>query len=91
MPSLDLEKSQGIKLWVLITWPAFVAACLLEALVFSAFDPSEVYWPGQTEQPSRQAVYTVAFFGFWLIAALCSALVLWLSKSPRDVNDRARG
>ena len=90
MPNLDLEKSRRVKRWVLITWPSFLAACLLEALVFSAIDPSEVHWPGQTTQPSRQAVYTAAFFSFWLIVMTSSSLVLWLSKLPRDVNDTAR-
>lgn len=90
MPNLDLEKSRSVKLWVLVTWPSFLAACLLEVLVFSAVDPSEVHWPGQTVQPSRQAVYTTAFFSFWLIVMACCSLVLWLSKSPRDVNDTAR-
>lgn len=90
MPNLDLEKSRGVKRWVLIAWPAFLAACLLEALVFSAVDPSEVHWPGQTSPPSRMAVYTAAFFSFWLIAMASSSLVLWLNKPPRDVNDTAR-
>ncbi len=88
MPSLDLEKSRVVKRWVLITWPAFLAACLLEALVFAVVDPSEVHW---SAQPSRQAVYTAAFFSFWVIAMACSSLVLWLSKPPRDINDTARG
>ncbi|MFN5350407.1 MAG: hypothetical protein ACK5A0_12870 [Polaromonas sp.] len=91
MSSLDLEKSRRVKLWVLITWPAFLAACLLEALVFAAVDPSEVHWLGQTVQPSRQAVYTAAFFSFWAIAMALGSLVLWLAKSPRDINDTARG
>lgn len=91
MPNLDLEKSRTIKRWVLITWPAFFAACLLEVLVFAAVDPSEVHWPTQAIQPSRQAVYTAAFFSFWGIAMACSSLVLYLSKPPRDVNDTARG
>lgn len=91
MSSLDLDKSRRVKLWVLVSWPAFLTACVLEALVFAVVDPSEVQWPGQTVQPSQQAVYTVAFFGFWLVAALCSTLVLWLAKPPRDVNDTARG
>lgn len=90
MPSLDLEKSRPVKLWVLITWPAFLAACLLEALVFAAVDPSEVHWPGQMVQPSRQAVYTAAFFSFWAIAMASGGLVLWLGKAPRDINDTAR-
>jgi hypothetical protein len=91
MPNLDLDKSRSVKRWVLITWPAFLAACLLEALVFSAVDPSEVHWAGQAEQPARQAVYTAAFFSFWLIAMACSSLVLWLNKPPRDVNDTTLG
>ena len=90
MPTLDLEKSRSVKRWVLITWPSFLAACLLEALVFSAVDPSEVHWLGQTEQPSRQAVYSAAFFSFWLIVMACCTMVLWLSKPPRYVNDTAR-
>ena len=90
MPNLDLEKSHSLRRWVLVTWPAFLAACVLEALVFSAVDPSEVHWPSLTVQPSRQAVYTAAFFSFWLVAISCSSLVLWLSKPPRDVNDTAR-
>jgi hypothetical protein len=91
MPNLDLEKARGVKRWVLISWPAFLAACLLEALVFATIDPNEVHWPGLLVQPSRQAVYTVAFFSFWMIAMACSSLVLWLSKPPRDINDTARG
>ena len=90
MPNLDLEKSRQVKRWVLITWPSFLAACLLEVLVFSAVDPSEVHWPGQSVQPSRQAVYTAAFFSFWLIVMACCSLVLCLNKPPRDVNDTAR-
>ena len=90
MPNLDLKKARSVKRWVLITWPSFLAACLLEALVFSAVDPSEVSWPGQNAQPSRQAVYTAAFFSFWLIVMTSCSLVLWLSKPPRDVNDTAR-
>jgi hypothetical protein len=91
MPNLDLEKARGVKRWVLISWPAFLAACLLEALVFATIDPREVHWPGQLVQPSPQAVYTVAFLSFWVIAMACSSLVLWLGKPTRDVNDTARG
>ena len=91
MTSLSLENSRRVKLWVLVTWPAFLAACLLEAVVFATIDPAEVHWPGQVVQPSREAIYTAAFFIFWLIAIGCSSLALWLSKPPRDVNDTARG
>ena len=90
MPNPDVVASRSVKRWVLITWPAFLAACLLEALVFAAVDPGEVHWPGSAVQPSRQAVYTAGFFSFWLIAMACSSLVLWLNKPPQDINDTAR-
>jgi hypothetical protein len=72
---------------VLILWPSFLAACLLEGMVFAMVDPGEVHWPGLVPQPSRQGVYTVAFFAFWLITMACSSLVLWLAKPERKVND----
>lgn len=78
--------------WVLVIWPAFLMACLLEALVFAVVDPSEIHWPGQSLQPTRQGIYTLAFFCFWLIAMAGSSLVLWLNQPPKhpasQVNDR---
>ena len=71
---------------MLIIWPAFLAACLLEALVFAMVDPGELHLPGYFFQATRQSVYTVAFFVFWLITMACSGLVLWLVKSPPEIN-----
>lgn len=82
----DLEAMSGLRLAVLLLWPSFLAACLLEALVFSMVDPGEVHWPGQLVQPSRQTVYTVAFFLYWTITAACSALAVWLAKPQASVN-----
>ena len=64
----------------LILWPSFLAACLLEALVFALVDPSELNWSGHESLPTRQGVYSVAFFLFWSISMACCGLVLWLSK-----------
>ena len=88
-PGAELAQRPAVQRWVLITWPAFLAACLLEALVFSMVDPGEVHWMGHQLQASRQAVYTAAFFSFWLIAMVSNALVLWLQKPPLSVNDTA--
>ena len=88
-PGAELAQRPAVQRWVLITWPAFLAACLLEALVFSMVDPGEVHWMGHQLQASRQAVYTAAFFCFWLIAMVSNALVLWLQKPPLSVNDTA--
>ena len=75
-----LAQTSVLRQGVLILWPAFLAACLIEALVFSLIDPGEIHWPGQMPQPSRQSVYSVAFFLFWVITAACNAMVLWLSQ-----------
>ncbi len=55
--------------------------------MFSMVDPGEVHWMGHQLQASRQAVYTAAFFCFWLIAMACSGLTLWLNKPARYIND----
>ena len=70
----------------LIMWPSFLAACLLEALVFAVVDPREVHWFGQMMEPSRQSVYSMAFFLFWMITMACSGLVVWLAKTEPAVH-----
>jgi uncharacterized membrane protein YcfT len=71
-------------MWIL--WPAFLLAGVAEMLVFSLVDPLGLYWFGQHIEASRQAVYTVSFFCFWLITATTSALTVLLSLSPSEVN-----
>ncbi len=61
-------------------WPAFLAACLLELLVFGLVDPQDVHLPGQWPGLSRQAVYTAAFFVFWLVCIASSALTALLDE-----------
>lgn len=81
MPNPETARSSGVRYAALIMWPAFLAACLLEALVFAVVDPGEIHWPGRFSEPSRLSVYTAAFFAFWLIGMASSALVLWLAGS----------
>ena len=73
--------------WTAIVWPAFLAACLLELLVFACVDPHELHWLGQPMEFSRQGVYTLAFFAFWLVTLVASGLTALLSLSPAEVND----
>lgn len=87
MIDLEMQGPSPVKQWVLVLWPAFVAACLLEALVFSVVDPMELHWPTNAVQPSRQAIYTLAFFTFWLISAVCSGLVCWLGRTNNAANN----
>jgi hypothetical protein len=63
--------------WLLIAWPAFLSACLLELLVFAVVDPVDlrgIDWP-------RQAVYSAAFFVFWAASALAVGLAIVLGQT----------
>ena len=62
-----------------VVWPGFLVACLLELLVFALVDPQDVRWLGHQLLSSREAVYTLTFFVFWLMAMLSSALTYLLS------------
>jgi hypothetical protein len=73
-------------MWIL--WPAFLMAGVMEALVFSVADPQELYWFGQHLELSREAVYTLAFFAFWLVTSLSGALTVLLSLPPKEVNQQ---
>ena len=86
-PEAELAaESSVLRHAALIMWPSFLAACLLEALVFALVDPGDVHWFGQMPQPSRQSVYSVAFFLFWMITMACSSLVLWLARTEQNIN-----
>jgi hypothetical protein len=69
-----------------IAWPAFLVAGVLEMLVFAMVDPADLHWFGQPLDMSRQAIYTLAFFAFWLMTMASSALTTLLSMSPFEVN-----
>ena len=64
-----------------IAWPAFLAAAALELLVFAHVDPADVHTlAGAPVELSRQAVYTLSFFGFWAVCAAACALCVWLQR-----------
>lgn len=63
-----------------ILWPAFMAAGVLEMLVFAVVDPAELHWfGGAALNWSMQAVYTVTFLIFWAAISMASAVTAWLS------------
>ncbi len=69
-----------------IVWPAFLVAGLLEILVFGLVDPQDLQWFGHPLALSRAGVYTLAFFAFWALTMVSSALTTLLSMSPFEVN-----
>jgi hypothetical protein len=69
-----------------IAWPAFLVAGVIEVLVFAVVDPQDLQWFGHPLAISREGVYTLAFFAFWLLTMASSALTTLLAMSPFEVN-----
>lgn len=72
------------KLMLTVAWPSFLAASALEMFVFVLFDPSDGNWLGKSIELSRQGVYTISFFVFWLIALISGSLSVYLLESNAD-------
>lgn len=72
-----------------IAWPAFLVAGVLEIAVFAFVDPSSLQTvSGAALEMSATAVYSIAFFMFWLATAAACALTLLLQRAADDVNSR---
>lgn len=71
-------------MWII--WPAFLMAGVIEILVFSMIDPEDMHWFGHQLEFSRQGIYTVSFFAFWVITSMGGALTAVLALSPSEVN-----
>ncbi len=69
-----------------IVWPAFLTACILQMLVFAVIDPHDLHWSGTPLAVSRQGIYTGAFFAFWAICIVSSALTALLAMPAQEVN-----
>ena len=60
---------------LLILWPAFVMAGVLDALVFVIVDPSTLHWFGaEPFGGSASAVYSIAFLVFWSVISTAGAI-----------------
>lgn len=73
---------------ILILWPSFLAAVVGSAAAFALVDPLHLPLPDLLAD-GRMAAYTVAFFALWALAALSSALTVWLApcRQARDTAD----
>jgi hypothetical protein len=82
---MDLRETFARRLmWVI--WPAFLVAGIAEGIFFTVFDPFELHFFGATLDMSREAIYTMGFFGFWGMGIASSALTVFLGHSPDEVN-----
>jgi hypothetical protein len=72
---------------LLILWPAFLAAGILEALVFAVMEPGQLRWfGGPLIGWSPLAIYSATFLMFWGGIAAASALTALLTLSAEEVN-----
>ena len=72
-----------------ILWPAFLAAGVLEMLVFAVVDPNDLHWfGGGAIGWSSQAIYTVTFLIFWGAVATAGGMTALLWLEPDEVNQR---
>jgi hypothetical protein len=70
-----------------ILWPAFLAAGVLEALVFALVDPHTLQWPsGAPLDLPAVAVHSAAFFAFWAVVAAAGLLMRLLQGRPEHIN-----
>jgi hypothetical protein len=76
-------KSRAL-MWIL--WPSFLVAAATSATVFAMIDPLDIQFLGHIEV-GRQVVYGGAFFLFWLMAALSSALTLFIGPRALQVDE----
>lgn len=77
------------KTWMRVVWPAFLAACALEMLVFGLCDPHDMHFFGSAQPLSNQALYTLGFAGFWAISAAACWMTVVLGRSSAQINDQA--
>jgi len=70
-------------MWVI--WPAFAVAGVAEAVFFTVFDPFDLHFFGAPLELSRQAMYTLGFFGFWGLGIASSTLTVFLERSRSEL------
>lgn len=74
------------KRWMWIVWPAFLAAGVMEMLVFAAFDPQDMQWLGSSVELSRTGIYSLAFFAFWAVFIAAGWLTTLLAMPGKAIN-----
>jgi len=66
-----------------VVWASFLAACVGTMFFFAFIAPEELVGDDfTTTMIDHLGVYTLGFFGLWLVALLASALTLTMSQPP---------
>ncbi|HVN43804.1 MAG TPA: hypothetical protein VMT66_01030 [Steroidobacteraceae bacterium] len=69
----------------LVLWPSFLAACAASLLFFAAVDPALLRDAGPRlfAGLERETGYALGFLFFWAVAAIASALSVYLIRTAR--------
>lgn len=73
--------------WVL--WPSFAVAGAAAILIFTFFDPRELYLLGYPANFSTIATYSIGFFALWCICAASSYATRFLQRTGKAINEEA--
>lgn len=75
---------------MVVLWPAFLMAAVLEIMVFAFVDPETLHWIGGGQiEVAANTVYSLSFLAFWAIIAAACAMTERLAESDADVNSRS--
>ena len=83
------RKSQNI---AAILWPSFLAACVATGVFFGHVDPIDLDAISTPMMEfSSMAGYAIGFFFFWIVSGIASLLAVFLIRTSRRQDGRARG
>jgi len=72
---------------LIVVWPAFLMAAVLEMVVFALVDPHSLHWfGGAPVELSATAVYSIAFFVFWGVIVVAGVISQLLAMPAEDIN-----
>lgn len=81
----------NIRRALVILWPAFLMAGVLEMLVFAVVDPASLQWFGiEPIRWSARAIYSVTFLIFWGVIATGAAITQLLQSTGGPVDEPAQ-
>ena len=67
-----------------VLWSSFLAACFATMLFFALVDPALIHEGAPPElEATRMTAYGIGFFFFWVVAAIASAVSVYLLLTSR--------
>lgn len=72
-----------------VIWASFLASCAGTMFFFAFIAPDELMGESFVQSMlDHLGVYTLGFFGLWLLAALASTLTLYMSQPPNGRSSK---